>query len=174
MRIILGDFDFNSLEAASRILGPIYFITYVFFVFFVLLNMFLAIINDTYSDVKSDIAEQKSDFELGQYFKRGYDKILTKMHIKKDKIADIQKALDVADIDNNKTLNFEEWRAELRKRGYAEAEIEAYFSKYDQDGNRNLTEEEQKNMREDLKNQFNKLDKDMEKFDRDANADIDE
>lgn len=170
-RIILGDFDFTSLESASRYLGPIYFLTYVFFVFFVLLNMFLAIINDTYSDVKSDIADQKSDFELGQYFKRGYDKILTKMHIKKDKIADIQKALEVADADGNSNLNFDEWRAELRKRGYADAEIEAYFSKYDKDGNRNLTEEEQKNMRDDLKNQFNKIDSDMEKIHREATMD---
>ncbi|NWX23097.1 PK2L2 protein, partial [Aegotheles bennettii] len=53
-RIVLGDFDFETIEAANRILGPIYFITFVFFVFFVLLNMFLAIINDTYSEVKAD------------------------------------------------------------------------------------------------------------------------
>ena len=69
-RIILGDFDFHALEAANRVLGPIFFITYVFFVFFVLLNMFLAIINDTYAEVKSNIASQKSEFEIGDYFKK--------------------------------------------------------------------------------------------------------
>ncbi|NXJ74181.1 PK2L2 protein, partial [Trogon melanurus] len=53
-RIILGDFDFEAIEAANRILGPIYFITFVFFVFFILLNMFLAILNDTYSAVKAE------------------------------------------------------------------------------------------------------------------------
>lgn len=37
LRTILGDFDFHELERAQRILGPIFFITYVFFVFFVLL-----------------------------------------------------------------------------------------------------------------------------------------
>lgn len=36
-RIVLGDFNFETTEAANRILGPIYFITFVFFVFFVLL-----------------------------------------------------------------------------------------------------------------------------------------
>lgn len=36
-RIILGDFDYNAIDNANRILGPIYFVTYVFFVFFVLL-----------------------------------------------------------------------------------------------------------------------------------------
>ena len=110
----MGDFDFTTLESQSRVLGPIYFLSYVFFVFFVLLNMFLAIINDTYSDVKSDISEQKSDIELGEYFKRGYDKILTKMNLKKDKIVDIQKALAMADANKDNNLNFDEWRAELR------------------------------------------------------------
>lgn len=32
--------------------------------------MFLAIINDTYAEVKSNIANQKSEFEIGDYFKK--------------------------------------------------------------------------------------------------------
>ena len=32
--------------------------------------MFLAIINDTYAEVKSDLAQQKSEFEISDYFKR--------------------------------------------------------------------------------------------------------
>lgn len=36
-RIILGDFDYDAIDRANRVLGPIYFLTYVFFVFFVLL-----------------------------------------------------------------------------------------------------------------------------------------
>jgi len=47
-----------------------YFILYVFFVFFVLLNMFLAIINDTYSEVKAELSRQKNEFEIADYFKR--------------------------------------------------------------------------------------------------------
>uniref|UniRef100_A0A8C4QNU7 Polycystic kidney disease 2-like 1 n=1 Tax=Eptatretus burgeri TaxID=7764 RepID=A0A8C4QNU7_EPTBU len=69
-RIILGDFDFPAIEKANRILGPIYFTTYVFFVFFVLLNMFLAIINDTYSEVKEDLSKKKSEFELSDLIKK--------------------------------------------------------------------------------------------------------
>lgn len=60
LRTILGDFDFNALETANRILGPIFFITYVFFVFFVLLNMFLAIINDSYVEVKMEMKHSRS------------------------------------------------------------------------------------------------------------------
>ena len=80
-RIILGDFNFHELEEANRILGPIYFILYVFFVFFVLLNMFLAIINDTYSEVKADIATQKNEFEMTDYFKRVRQSSLLKSEI---------------------------------------------------------------------------------------------
>jgi len=69
-RIILGDFNFQALQQANRILGPAYFILYVFFVFFILLNMFLAIINDTYSEVKADISTQKSEFEMSDYLKQ--------------------------------------------------------------------------------------------------------
>lgn len=76
--------------------------------------MFLAIINDSYSEVKSDIATSKSEFEFADYFKRGYNKILTKMHLKKDKIVDIQQALESADTDTDKVVNFEEWRRELK------------------------------------------------------------
>lgn len=160
-RIILGDFNFHELEAANRVLGPAYFILYVFFVFFVLLNMFLAIINDTYSEVKADVSNQQNEFEVGDYFKKSYDKMLDKLNIKRDKIIDIQKALKSADINHDKQLDFEEWRQDLKTRGYAEAEIEAVFAKYDLDGDRILDEDEQKKMQADLEGQKQKLNKDL-------------
>ncbi|VDL72269.1 unnamed protein product [Nippostrongylus brasiliensis] len=59
LRTILGDFNFSALEKTNRILGPLFFITYVFFVYFVLLNMFLAIINDSYVEVKAELARKQ-------------------------------------------------------------------------------------------------------------------
>ena len=35
--MILGDFNFKAIESADVVLGPIFFLTYIFFVFFVLL-----------------------------------------------------------------------------------------------------------------------------------------
>ncbi|CAL1532921.1 unnamed protein product [Lymnaea stagnalis] len=161
-RIILGDFDFHQLEQANRILGPIFFMLFVFFVFFVLINMFLAIINDTYSEVKSDMANAKNEFEIADYFKRGYEKMLDKLNFKRDKIVDIQKALRSADINQDKQLDFDEWRQDLKSRGYADGEIEAMFSKYDIDGDRVLDEEEQKRMQADLADQKAALNKEYE------------
>lgn len=73
-RIILGDFDFLALEQASTLLGPVFFITYIFCVFFILLNMFLAIINDTYSEVKTEMnAAAKSDSQqFGDHLKKTF------------------------------------------------------------------------------------------------------
>ncbi|XP_052762076.1 polycystic kidney disease 2-like 1 protein isoform X3 [Mya arenaria] len=161
-RIILGDFDFDQLEAAHRILGPIFFMLFVFFVFFVLINMFLAIINDTYSEVKGDMANQKNEFEMTDYFKRGYEKMLTKMNFKHDKIVDIQKALQTADINNDKQVDFDEWRQDLKTRGYADAEIEALFARYDIDGDRILSQDEQNRMLTDLDAQKAALNKEYD------------
>jgi len=165
-RIILGDFNFKEIEDANRILGPIFFITYVFFVFFVLINMFLAIINDTYAEVKSDLENQQSEFEIGDYFKKGYDKMMTKLSFKKEKIVDIQKALQTADTNQDNKLDFEEWRQELKARGHADAEIEAVFAKYDVDGDRILNEEEQIKMQEDLEGQKAELNEEIEEVER--------
>ena len=76
--------------------------------------MFLAIINDTYSEVKSDIALQKSEFEITDYFKKGYEKMVGKINFKRDKIADIQEALAHADANADQHLDFDEWRQELK------------------------------------------------------------
>ncbi|PAA75824.1 hypothetical protein BOX15_Mlig005060g3, partial [Macrostomum lignano] len=157
-RIILGDFDFNSLQTANRVLGPIFFILYVFFVFFVLINMFLAIINDTYSQVKSDLSMQQNEFEMTDYFKQRASRMLSKLNLRRDKIVDIQKAIQSADLNNDKQLDFEEWRAELKQRGYADGEIEALFAKFDLDGDRVLNEEEQRQMHLELEGQRENLD----------------
>uniref|UniRef100_A0A1I8P7R8 Uncharacterized protein n=1 Tax=Stomoxys calcitrans TaxID=35570 RepID=A0A1I8P7R8_STOCA len=62
MRMFLGDFEYELIEKSNHILGPIYFLSYVLFVFFILLNMFLAIINDTYGAVKSEVNSGHSHF----------------------------------------------------------------------------------------------------------------
>jgi polycystin 2 len=161
-RIILGDFDFPTLQAASPILGPSFFLSYVFFVFFVLLNMFLAIINDTYSEVKSDIdsdSNSESD-QFSHFFKSRADKVLTKLNLKKDKIVDLQNTLANSE---DKDMNYEQWRQELRGRGYSDVEIEAYFSQYDKDGDRVLGKAEQEKMRHDLAMEQTDLDSEIKR-----------
>ncbi|XP_048459930.1 polycystic kidney disease 2-like 2 protein [Rhincodon typus] len=82
-RIILGDFNFHEIEDANQILGPVYFITFVFCLFFVLLNVFLAIINDTYSEVKDDKTLKEVDFDIYDVFRKGYHSFLARLNLKK-------------------------------------------------------------------------------------------
>lgn len=115
--------------------------------------MFLAIINDTYSEVKGDMANQMNEFEMTDYFKRvamhlirlqkrnlcfnksscglvelhvillkknfvtflqGYQKMVDKLNLKRDKIQDIHETLKHADINGDDKLDFDEWRQDLK------------------------------------------------------------
>lgn len=78
--------------------------------------MFLAIINDTYSEVKSEIV--KSEIELSNFIKRGYNKVMEKYNLKRDRIIDIRRALAKADLNRDNQIDFDEWRNELRVRIY--------------------------------------------------------
>ncbi|CAF0782686.1 unnamed protein product [Didymodactylos carnosus] len=161
---IMGIFDFHSLQQAHRVLGPLFFLSYVFFVFFVLLNMFLAIINDTYAEVKEELRNAKNEFEISDYVKQGYAKMRDRLKLKHDRISDIRKALSMADLNRDKRLEFDEWRTELKSRGYAEEEIENMFAKYDSNGDRVLDEHEQRALANDLLRQNDEILREMEEL----------
>lgn len=145
-RIMLGDFDFSEIEEANPVLGPVYFTTFVFFVFFILMNMFLAIINDTYSEVKADMSQQRSEMEMTDLIKKGCNKALMKLRLKKTPVDAISNGLQQA----GGKMNFEELRQDLKGKGHTDAEIQAIFAKYDQEGDPELTEHEHQQMRDDL------------------------
>jgi polycystin 2 len=117
--------------------------------------MFLAIINDTYMEVKAELKHKKSTFAISDFVKQGYVKMRERLTAKHDRIADIRKALSLADINSDKRLEFEEWRNEMKSRGYAEEEIETMFAKYDTDGDRVLGEDEQRALSNDLTKEKN-------------------
>ncbi|XP_057704077.1 polycystic kidney disease 2-like 1 protein isoform X1 [Corythoichthys intestinalis] len=145
-RIILGDFDYDAIDRANRVLGPIYFVTYVFFVFFVLLNMFLAIINDTYSEVKEELSSQKDELQFTDIIKQSYMKTFMKLKLKNEKISDVQRALRAGSGE----IEFKDFRETLKEMGHADHEISAAFSQFDRDGNHILDEEEQEKMKTEL------------------------
>ena len=62
--IVLGDFNFHEMEAIDRVLGRAYFFGFMYFVVMYLMNMFMAIINDTLADVKDDNDKQTNEYEM--------------------------------------------------------------------------------------------------------------
>ncbi|XP_061130484.1 polycystin-2 [Syngnathus typhle] len=153
-RIILGDFEFSEIEEANPVLGPVYFTTFVFFIFFILMNMFLAIINDTYSEVKADMSQQRSDMEMSDLIKKGCNKALMKLRLKKTAVDDISDSLRQA----GGKLNLDELRQHLKRKGHTDVEIQAIFAKYDHDGDQELTEHDHQQMRDDLEKEREDLD----------------
>ena len=155
MRAMLGDFDFSSFQRAHPSLGPFFFIFYIFIVFFILLNMFLAIINDTYSEVKAEMELTKLQFEITDLFARGYNNVLGIYTIPlqsnlteifpgsvamRNKMIDVENAIKLANEDGQVT--FDEIRTELKKCDFSNAEIEMFFGNSDKDGDGTITVEE--------------------------------
>lgn len=130
-RMILGDFNFKAIENASTVLGPIYFLSYIFFVFFVLLNMFLAIINDTYAEVKAEVKARKADFQMGDFFKTGANNVKGYLGIQ-DRGIDVENAIKLAAADDG-FVTYDELRENLRKARFSDVEIDLFFHFFQND-----------------------------------------
>nr|2Y4Q_A Chain A, POLYCYSTIN-2 [Homo sapiens] len=76
--------------------------------------------------------------------------------LKKNTVDDISESLR----QGGGKLNFDELRQDLKGKGHTDAEIEAIFTKYDQDGDQELTEHEHQQMRDDLEKEREDLDLD--------------
>ena len=64
MDTILGKFTLKEMFSANRVIGPIFFYTYTVTMVFVLINMFLSIINDAFAEVRSDVEKQSNEYEI--------------------------------------------------------------------------------------------------------------
>ena len=70
MQMMLGRFDFYEMQQASQWLGPIFFLTYVVAVAYILINMFLSIINESFASVRDDLTKQSNDYEMVDFIVR--------------------------------------------------------------------------------------------------------
>ncbi len=67
-------------------------------------------------------------------------------------------------------IQFDEWRRDLKARGYTDIEIESVFARYDADGDRVLRDSEQRHFKADLAAQENNLDMDIKDLKNDTRA----
>ena len=65
--------------------------------------MFLAIINDTYSEVKEEVEHRKEDFQVVDMISRGYNNVREMVHTR-DKLIDIQASKIVIKLINNSII----------------------------------------------------------------------
>lgn len=67
--ILGGTTHFHELKATSRIVGPLFVFCYMLSMSMIMLNMFLAILNDSYDEVKEVQGDAFADAELGEFMK---------------------------------------------------------------------------------------------------------
>jgi len=58
-RATLGDFDLDKLIQANYLLGPFLFVLFIFLVFFVVLSMFLSIVDESFDIVRTALEERR-------------------------------------------------------------------------------------------------------------------
>uniref|UniRef100_A0A8R1DY29 PKD_channel domain-containing protein n=1 Tax=Caenorhabditis japonica TaxID=281687 RepID=A0A8R1DY29_CAEJA len=116
LRLILGDFNFAALENCNRFFGPAFFIAYVFFVFFILLNMFLAIINDSYVEVKAELARKKDGEGILDWFM--------------NKVRGLKKRGKRPDAPESEDATYEDYKLMLYRAGYAEKDINEAYTRF--------------------------------------------
>ena len=95
---------FSSIKTDSLLFGCCFRFPWQHYVLYCLNNIVLVAIAFDHN------SETKSIHLLLQ----GYQKMLDKLNFKRDKIVDIQKALQSADINQDKQLDFDEWRQDLK------------------------------------------------------------
>lgn len=131
----------------------------MFFVFFILFNMFIAIINEHFRRVKMRLDSSKdTSLNLGSVVRGGISKFLNRMRLKRNVVVDVGDALKNADVDNDGKIDFEELKKNFSDKGRAEEEVQALFAKYDLNGDRVLDAGEQKLLEQDLQRLKESLD----------------
>ncbi|XP_076075764.1 polycystin-1-like protein 2 [Mytilus galloprovincialis] len=86
----LGSYDYRSLEEVNRVFGPMFFFAFFFSVMFLLINIFVAILNESIAAIKKDVSKQSNEYELVSFVWNrfiawtgiNFDRILQNMKLK--------------------------------------------------------------------------------------------
>ena len=73
---LLGGFDYTTIEENNRELGPILFFSFMIFVVLVLMNVFLTIIMDSFSEVQADEDLQSNGYGVADFLKEHIASVL--------------------------------------------------------------------------------------------------
>eukprot|EP00232_Nephroselmis_pyriformis_P001496 CAMPEP_0182913856 /NCGR_PEP_ID=MMETSP0034_2-20130328/38248_1 /TAXON_ID=156128 /ORGANISM="Nephroselmis pyriformis, Strain CCMP717" /LENGTH=1001 /DNA_ID=CAMNT_0025050585 /DNA_START=146 /DNA_END=3151 /DNA_ORIENTATION=+ len=111
-RALLGDFDYQELSDANRVMAPVLFYAYFVMVFFVLLNMFLAIINDSYAEVKGNQSE--SDLLFYSNLRAKLKEKVSMLFSRKQNIHNLAQELMVSDSNMDDMIDESELQSALK------------------------------------------------------------
>jgi len=78
---VLRSFDYRSLLAANRTFAPAFFILFTFLVIFVLCNLFVVILNDTYFDVRTRGAVATTPYHFLSFLDHGFSNLARRIRL---------------------------------------------------------------------------------------------
>jgi len=100
--ILLGEFDYEEMSSVSALWALVFFLIYVLVMFFIVLNIFLAILNDAYTTTKEEVKVEEFEkrkklslrekFEVRKAVWRERKKIAELKKLKKEKVKAAKKA----------------------------------------------------------------------------------
>lgn len=67
MSMVLGNFEFYDLVAVNAVIGPAVFFTFMVVFQFILINMFIGILCDSFNEVRFDSDKQTNEYEILQF-----------------------------------------------------------------------------------------------------------
>jgi hypothetical protein len=75
-QMMLGKFQVDGLLQANMFFGPLMFAVYNIFIVFILLNMFVSIINDSFASVRKNAEKQNDDLNIFRFLKNKFKVVL--------------------------------------------------------------------------------------------------
>lgn len=66
--LLLGKFSYDEFKSGNRFLGPVFFFTFSVMVNWIIMNMFIAILNDILEEVHNNEDLQNNEYEIVDYF----------------------------------------------------------------------------------------------------------
>ncbi len=76
--------------------------------------MFMAIIGNSYNNVKEENANKDPEFMLSDFLKINYSRIVDKLNVRKNRLTDMKNILEKEELKDAHKVTFDEWRKILR------------------------------------------------------------
>jgi hypothetical protein len=160
---VFGDFDYEAISSANRVLGPLFFFSWMLYAAIILLNMAIAIISEAFVHVlQADIELGDVDDMWDYMHELDLVKKIKKMAGLEEKVDNIIASLHELDADNDHNVSKAELQSYVAKH---QAEMSALdvtdaddiMHKFDADGSGNLDDKEMIAMKAYIQDKKNSL-----------------
>lgn len=145
---VFGDFDYEAISNANRVLGPLFFFSWMLYAAIILLNMAIAIISEAFVHVlESDVALGDVDDMWDYMHELDIVKKIKKLTGLEEKVDNIIASLHELDSDNDHNVSKLELQSYVAKHQSEMSALDVtdaddIMQRFDADGSGNLDEKE--------------------------------